>query len=53
MDFDWDLSDKTDTETQTRHGESEERTGPADAIVQVESLVAALRDTWTDDKDTT
>ena len=35
MDFDWDLSDKTDTETQTRHGESEERTGPADAIVQV------------------
>ena len=35
VDFDWDLSDKTDTETQTRRGASDPHVGPADAIVQV------------------
>ena len=35
MDFDWDLSDKTDTETQTRRGANDPHVGPADAIVQV------------------
>ena len=35
MDFDWDLSDKTDTETQTRRGTNDPHVGPADAIVQV------------------
>ena len=35
VDFDWDLSDKTDTETQTRRGTNDPHAGPADAIVQV------------------
>ena len=35
VDFDWDLSDKTDTETQTRRGTNDPHVGPADAIVQV------------------
>ena len=35
VDFDWDLSDKTDTETQTRRGTTDPHVGPADAIVQV------------------
>ena len=35
VDFDWDLSDKTDTETQTRRGATDPHVGPADAIVQV------------------
>ena len=35
VDFDWDLSDKTDTETQTRRGANDPHVGPADAIVQV------------------
>ena len=36
VDFDWDLSDKTDTETQTRRGS---QTGPADAIVQTDQRI--------------
>ena len=35
VDFDWDLSDKTDTETQTHRGTNDPHVGPADAIVQV------------------
>ena len=36
VDFDWDLSDKTDTETQTRRGS---QAGPADAIVQTDQRI--------------
>ena len=40
VDFDWDLSDKTDTETQTRRGAiGDPHTGPADAIVQVHMMI--------------
>ena len=40
VDFDWDLSDKTDTETQTGRGASEPHIGPADAIVQVSNHIS-------------
>ena len=43
VDFDWDLSDKTDTETQTRRGAiGDPHTGPADAIVQVRIIIITI-----------